>query len=644
MVATRVAFALCVLVSLPLGAAVEVGQNVTVSNVNSVEISAGWRRDAARDVLHVVSIVPRASGGGNEVVVHRAPEAGFDPSFGIQEVKITTQSSEIFSLTSVVSFLDSFGRTQSAFGLIDGGLPVAYCTVNGTNWTRVPMATQPVYAELQIGYTKSGLFATPYNALTHKLEFFSYNDRTGTFAGAGVFPAGSEMIDGAIFGAPRISIAADPKAEEELVYITFAIGLEWYLAQARRTLNSIQELDRTKLSVTPQTGAITESKVTHAGGDTYAAMTINSSGKYQIGFSSKLFNYPSIEVGEARPGVVGGLTIENYGENTLYFGMETPSGYFLRKALRNPFGVSVYDPSPITTTVPSRTASPVALTTKPFDFMSGRTMYTLYGRSLHVAKLTGCRNSRSRLCSANDRFEVSVSWRDSQGNTGNGRAIQLTGDTGYFWFFDEKNIELVVKVLDGCGVNQRYWVFAGGLTNVQADITVRDSLTGAVKTYRNPLNTPFQPVQDTGAFAGCSAGASAPVNVEFYPSTPRFEIAQQQGNCTPTATSICLNGRRFRVQATYRSNDGKSGSATAVSLTDDSGYFWFFNRENVELIAKVLNGCGVNGRQWVFAGGLTNVEVEMTVTDTLTGATKRYTNPQNRPFDPIQDTGAFVCQ
>jgi hypothetical protein len=453
------------------------------------------------------------------------------------------------------------------------------------------------------------------------------------------------MIDGAIFGGPRMSLFADPKDIEEFVWMTFAMGIDFYLAQAQRTVQGIEERSRIKLDVRPQTGTVVESKLTHAGGDTYAAMTINSSGKYQINFSSKLFDYPAIEVGDARPGVVGGMTLENYGENALYFGMETPSGYFLRKALKNPFGISVYDASPVTTTVPSRSASPLDLTTRPFDWMSpDRSLYTLYARSLHVAKMKGCRNSRSRLCSANDRFEVSVDWRDSQGRTGRGRAIQLTGDTGYFWFFDEKNIEMVVKVLDGCGVNQRYWVFAGGLTNVQADITVRDTFTGAVKSYRNPLNTPFQPVQDTGAFAGCSAGTSTPVNVEFYPAAPRFEIAQQ-GNCSPNATTLCLGGRRFRLQATYRTNDGKSGAATAVSLTDDSGYFWFFDRENVELIAKVLNGCGVNGRQWVFAGGLTNVEVELTVTDTVTGATKRYTNPQNRPFDPIQDTGAFAsCQ
>ncbi|HEY4563258.1 MAG TPA: hypothetical protein VIJ36_09775, partial [Thermoanaerobaculia bacterium] len=73
----------------------------------------------------------------------------------------------------------------------------------------------------------------------------------------------------------------------------------------------------------------------------------------------------------------------------------------------------------------------------------------------------------------------------------------------YFWFFDPANVETIVKVLNGCGLNQRYWVFAGGLTSVQTVITVRDTRTGIAKTYTNPQGTPFQPVQDTSAFMGC---------------------------------------------------------------------------------------------------------------------------------------------
>ena len=59
-------------------------------------------------------------------------------------------------------------------------------------------------------------------------------------------------------------------------------------------------------------------------------------------------------------------------------------------------------------------------------------------------------------------------------------------------------------------------------------------------------------------------------------------------------------------------------------------------------MVKILNGCGTGGHYWVFAGGLTNVNVVITVTDTQTNTTKTYTNPANTVFNPIQDTGAFA--
>jgi hypothetical protein len=78
--------------------------------------------------------------------------------------------------------------------------------------------------------------------------------------------------------------------------------------------------------------------------------------------------------------------------------------------------------------------------------------------------------------------------------------VRLTGDTGYFWFFSASNVEMVVKALNGCGFNSRFWVFAGGLTNVEVVTTVTDTQTGAVQTYRNNLNDAFKPLQDTAAF------------------------------------------------------------------------------------------------------------------------------------------------
>ena len=114
--------------------------------------------------------------------------------------------------------------------------------------------------------------------------------------------------------------------------------------------------------------------------------------------------------------------------------------------------------------------------------------------------------------------------------------------------------------------------------------------------------------------------------------------------CVPSDTVLCLGaGDRFRVTATWATGEGTAGEGRAEPLTVDTGWFWFFRDTNLELIVKVLDGCPVNGRFWVFAGGLTDVAVELVVEDTAAGGRRAYSNPQGTPFRPIQDTGAFPC-
>jgi photosystem II stability/assembly factor-like uncharacterized protein len=118
-----------------------------------------------------------------------------------------------------------------------------------------------------------------------------------------------------------------------------------------------------------------------------------------------------------------------------------------------------------------------------------------------------------------------------------------------------------------------------------------------------------------------------------------FEI---NSSCS-TETMLCLNNSRFTVTTDFQSTpEGPSTPAMAVPLTADTGYFWFFDPTNVEVITKVLNGCATNGHYWFFAAGLTNLGVQITVTDTLTGTQKTYSNPFGTAFPPIQDTSAFA--
>lgn len=259
----------------------------------------------------------------------------------------------------------------------------------------------------------------------------------------------------------------------------------------------------------------------------------------------------------------------------------------------------------------------------------------LYARSLSL--LVQC--AADRLCLNGQRFRVEVDWHVPQtGQSGAGRPLGLTGDTGAFWFFDPQNAELVVKVLDGSAVNGRFWVFYGSLTNVRFDLTVTDTLTGRQRVYRNPAGT-LASRADTDAFpAGVTAGASIlapPAGL----AAPKIENAEAA--CVEGGVGICLNGRRFHLDLDWsQPSTGLEGSGRPSALSDDTALFWFFDPSNIEVLVKVLDGTGVNGHFWVFYGTLTDLELDLTVTDTTTGAQRIYHKPAGSLASEA-DTRAF---
>ena len=244
-----------------------------------------------------------------------------------------------------------------------------------------------------------------------------------------------------------------------------------------------------------------------------------------------------------------------------------------------------------------------------------------------LAQQPGCAGAETTLCLGNGRFRATVTWRDFQGNTGVGRAVPLTDDTGHFWFFEPENVELVVKVLDGSGVNDRFWVYYGALSNVEYTLSVEDTVSGEVRTYQNPLGN-LASAADVSAFAG---GGGTPPPAAPPPSPSR---------CSAEGDRLCLTGNRFEVEVTWRDFQGKSGAGQAVDLTPDTGYFWFFGPQNVELVIKVLDARLINGRFWVFYGALSNVEYTITVRDRNTGAIRTYANPSGQ-LASFADTTAF---
>jgi predicted esterase len=118
---------------------------------------------------------------------------------------------------------------------------------------------------------------------------------------------------------------------------------------------------------------------------------------------------------------------------------------------------------------------------------------------------TTCLPDPQHLCLLAGRYRVAVNWLDGEGHGGAATVADIsTADSGVFWFVGADDWEILVKVLDGCALNQSVWVFTAATTNLAYTLTVTDTVTGAVKTYANAAGPPAPAVADTSAFASCN--------------------------------------------------------------------------------------------------------------------------------------------
>lgn len=249
------------------------------------------------------------------------------------------------------------------------------------------------------------------------------------------------------------------------------------------------------------------------------------------------------------------------------------------------------------------------------------------------------------LCLSGSRFAVRAEWEDFDGNRGTGKAVPLGNGSGYFWFFDPENVEIGMHLTDGRTVNGKFWVSYAALSNVMYTLRVTDTETGNTATYVNPSGQ-FASVRDDEALPGIRSLAASHRHHVYEP-----EDAARKGRwvdskrtrtkaCAPAPGAACLNGGRFQVEVTWKDAQGSSHTAEAVSLTDDTGAFRFADPDGLDLILKVLDGRGVNGRYWVFFGALSDVEYTIKVTNTDNGRTRRYVNPRGE-LASVGDTRGF---
>jgi len=189
----------------------------------------------------------------------------------------------------------------------------------------------------------------------------------------------------------------------------------------------------------------------------------------------------------------------------------------------------------------------------------------------------------------------------------------------------------------------------------QAPVTPGDTLVFSIQRVQGPGNVFF----DAGT-GGCSRGNAYDTQAQTPPLDSErggvgiaIAAVDQITSCIASDTVACLDDqpgdRRFRVSGHFatQQGDGFSGNLQAISTSNlglDTGtLFWFVDSRNPEILIKVLDGCAVNQKFWVFYSATTNIGFTLDVVDTFNGSRRAYTNADLHSASPVQDVNAFAC-
>ena len=260
----------------------------------------------------------------------------------------------------------------------------------------------------------------------------------------------------------------------------------------------------------------------------------------------------------------------------------------------------------------------------------------------------GCRPSDDHACLNERRFEVSARYSTANVSRATAKRLDTYGlrDSGaLFYFFGPDNPEMLLKVLNGCWLNNHWWVFGSAATDLMYEVAIEDLAEGGGTVgYRhngggvivadNGYSTGSGVIADTSAFP---CGQSAATQVSKRQSVvwsealarPKYDqdaaspvaALQETGNTTDYGcASSCLQDWRFNVGVRFGGPGGaRSGSRRKLvhGLGNSGALFYFFGPDNPEMLPKVVNGCAFNGHWWVFGSAATDLNYSVRISDAV---------------------------
>lgn len=211
-----------------------------------------------------------------------------------------------------------------------------------------------------------------------------------------------------------------------------------------------------------------------------------------------------------------------------------------------------------------------------------------------------------------------------------GRYVDLPGDNaGLFYFFDRHNPEVLFRVQDGRAIDGKWWFFLAAVTDLELAVTIRDTVSGTVRTHYLQAGD-LSGIVDRGT---TPSGPDPEPDPNPVPEPPVPESSDED---------LTLHGR-FALSLVFRTG-GTERFARIVDVNlpgESSGLFYFFSPDNAEALVKVLEGCGVNGHWWVYAAAATDLDYTLNVHDTATERRKAYEGDKASPA--LSDVAAFPC-
>ena len=300
-----------------------------------------------------------------------------------------------------------------------------------------------------------------------------------------------------------------------------------------------------------------------------------------------------------------------------------------------------------------------------------------------AGEITNCYVSRETGLDL-DGYQVQACLETPDGERRRAWDYSLEADqSGLLYFFDRDNVEVLVKVLDGCGVNGHRWVFVAPVTDLAFRLSIREPgpyIEGRRRSWKydskrrpqdriwwnetvgNPKGRTARTVSDTTAFpcttaevaaakakaAAAGDGASAfpaggsPVATSTALASGTRLAAGAATDCVPSGPALTLSGG-YTVSMCYETSAGAVGQARDWGLDSaQSALLYFFDPNNVEVLIKVLDGCGVNGHRWVFVAPVTDLAFNLHV-ESPAGERWIHRNRLGQTADAAGDTSAFPC-